>query len=51
MPHPPIIPENRLLDEERAMIIATAKALLLEGYRKIATFVEREGVCVSATPV
>lgn len=51
LPRPPIIPQNRLLDEERAMIIATAKALPLEGYRKIATFVEREGVYVSAATV
>ena len=51
MPRSPIIPENRLLDEERAMIIATAKALPLEGYRKIASFVEREGVYVSPTTV
>jgi len=51
LPRPPIIPENKLLDAERAQIIATAKALPLEGYRKIASYVEREGVFVSPTSV
>lgn len=31
LPRPPIIPENKLLDVERAQIIATAKSLPLEG--------------------
>lgn len=51
LPRAPIIPENKLLDAERAQIIATAKALPLEGYRKIASYVEREGVFVSPTTV
>jgi transposase InsO family protein len=51
LPRPPIIPENKLLDAERAQIIATAKSLPLEGYRKIASYVEREGVFVSPTTV
>jgi putative transposase len=51
LPRPPIIPENKLLDVERAQIIATAKSLPLEGYRKIACCVEREGVFVSPTTV
>lgn len=51
LPRPPIIPENKLLDAERAQIIATAKELPLEGYRKVASYVEREGVFVSATTV
>jgi len=50
-PRTPIIPENRLLDSERAQIIAAAKALPLEGYRKVASYVERDGVYVSATTV
>ena len=51
LPRPPIIPENRLLESERAQIIATAKALPLEGYRKVASYVERDGVYVSPTTV
>jgi transposase InsO family protein len=51
LPRPPIMPENRLLEAERAQIIATAKSLPLEGYRKVASYVEREGVYVSRTTV
>jgi len=51
LPRPPIIPENRLLESERAQIISTAKSLPLEGYRKIASYVERDGVYVSPTTV
>lgn len=51
LPRSPIIPENKLLDSERAQIIATAKSLPLEGYRKVASYVERDGVYVSATTV
>ena len=50
LPRSPIVPENRLLEAERAQIIATANALPLEGYRKVASFVEREGVYVSKQP-
>lgn len=51
LPRPPIIPENKLLESERAQIIATAKSLPLEGYRKVATYVERDGVYASRTTV
>lgn len=51
LPHPLIVPENRLLESERAQIIATAKSLPLEGYRKVASYVERDGVYVSPTTV
>lgn len=51
LPRSPIIPENKLLESERAQIIATTKALPLEGYRKVASYVEREGVYVSPTTV
>lgn len=51
LPRPVIIPENRLLEPERAQIITTAKAMPLEGYRKIASYVERDGVYVSPTTV
>lgn len=51
LPRSPIIPENKLLESERAQIIATAKALPMEGYRKVASYVERDGVYVSATTV
>ena len=51
LPRSPIIPANRLLESERAQIVATANALPLEGYRKVASFVEREGIYVSKTTV
>lgn len=51
LPRPLIVPENRLLESERAQIIATAKALPLVGYRKVASHVERDGVHVSKTTV
>jgi hypothetical protein len=31
LPRPPIIPESKLLESERAQIIATAESLPLEG--------------------
>lgn len=40
-----------MLEAERAQIISTAKSLPLEGYRKIASYVERDGVYVSPTTV
>lgn len=51
LPRTPIVPENRLLESERAQIIAVANALPLEGYRKVASYVERDGVYVSASSV
>lgn len=51
LPRPPIVPENRILEAERAQIIATAKDLPLEGYRKVASYVERDGVYVSPSTV
>jgi putative transposase len=51
LPRSPIIPENRLLESERAQIIATAKSLPLEGYRKIAYYAERDGIYVSQSTV
>jgi putative transposase len=49
LPYPAVVPLNKLLQEERDQIIATAKALPLEGHRKVAAYVAREGVYVSAS--
>jgi putative transposase len=47
LPYPAIVPVNKLLQEERDLIVATAKALPLEGHRKVAAYVVREGVYIS----